>query len=179
MSHVNAVFIGLGAGMVSGALLMYYYTGWKLELSEWNRIAAADSLALAQAVREQADEMLADAEHARVRADALTTDTTAMPVLEERQPSLWSRVRAGMRGTDPTPDWTRAELAAINQAPEPEYAAPLPVPAAPVRRRLRPDRDRSGWPNRSIRRCPSPVQVAARLAKIDDPTRAYRVEVVR
>lgn len=156
--------IVLAVGVAVGAAVVAWTDRYINAESKW-------TLATAQKVREQADEMLATAEVKAVRAEALTTPTGEYLAVKPKV-----TVRLGYRlardwardvfTPEPSePDWAPGELTAA-LAPRPPLRVPSGVPAR--RRFTRPIGPI--WP--------TPAQVAARLARIADPTRAWRVKVL-
>ncbi|WP_020525888.1 hypothetical protein [Catelliglobosispora koreensis] len=151
----------LAAGAVVGGLAVWVAVGWRIEIADWK-------LRTAQAVRDQADEMLATAEYAQVRADALMTPTA---LHETVKPPAWARlarwIDARFAPAEQTPDWKPGEV--LNLPPS-TLAPPLP---ARTRGLVHPSR--RSWPLKQRPAFPTPADVAARLRALADPTLSYRV----
>src|SRR5687767_1721496 len=141
-----AVCLVTGAAVGGGAV--WLAIGWHAEVAAWK-------LQTAQKVRDQADEMLATAEYAQVRADALMTPTalheTVKPRVRVRFADWW---RGRFAHAEQTPDWKPGEV--LNLPPS-TLAPPLPVrtrgPVHPSRR---------SWPLKQRQVFPTPADVAAR-----------------
>lgn len=78
------------------AAFCYFGRGWVLEFQQQ---CVERDIATARAIREQADEMLFEAELRSVRYEALTTDTAAMPTIRVRVASGWAGLKEWSQAT--------------------------------------------------------------------------------
>jgi hypothetical protein len=147
---ITYLLIG-GGGIALGSVATLCVVGWKVDVAEWK-------LRTAQGVREQADAMLADAERAAHYIECVETPTGEYQVI--REPVLRRVRRAVAERFEPAselPDWDDS-----------------------LRQLIRDHQtDRSRWPLKRRREIPTPAELAARLAAHPDPTRVFRVKVVR
>lgn len=150
--------IVLAIGVAIGAAVVAWTDRYINAESKW-------TLATAQKVREQADQMLATAEVQAVRAEALTTPTGEYLAVK---PKVTVRLGSGYRlardwarelfTADATPDWQPGEIAAL----PPSRIAP----AKPLRARGGLPQSRLSWPLR--RPSPSPLVMPKWLAPTSD-----------